>query len=153
MQKFLRRGAELLSPRTSSPATTDDDENYGFRTARTQTALFPKVDPQVDGEDCDHDCASCTVHYPARFDVEMSDKLYGHVKGWATHVLVATGKADWVRDVADEKGSVMEAIDKGGLTPSNGVCFTPSSRLFFKWRLMIVCAESEAVCFQYPGPR
>lgn len=151
MQKFLRRGAELLSPRTGSPATTDDDENYGFRKASTQTALFPKVDPAVDGEDCDHDCASCTVHYPKRFEVEMTDKLYGHVNGWATHLLVATGKSDWVRDVADEKGSVMEAIDKGGLTPSNGVCLHPSWLPFLLETDISI--EYEAVCFQYPGPR
>ncbi|KAH8697612.1 sucrase/ferredoxin domain protein [Talaromyces proteolyticus] len=112
--KLLRRGAEFLTPRTGSPATD------GFTSASSQTALFPKVDPAVDGEDCDRDCASCTIHYPAKFDVELKDKLYGNVNGWATHVLVATGKADWVRDVADEKGSVMEAIDKGGIAPNNG---------------------------------
>lgn len=52
----------------------------------------------------------------------MEDELFGHVNGWATHLLVATGKTDWVRDVADEKGSVMEAVDRGGVEPSNGVC-------------------------------
>ena len=36
-------------------------------------------------------------------------------------MLVATGKTDWVRDVADEKGSVMEAVERGGVEPSNGV--------------------------------
>jgi hypothetical protein len=49
-----------------------------------------------------------------KFDVDHQDELYGQVNGWATHLLVATGKSDWVRDVADEKGSVMEAIEKGG---------------------------------------
>jgi hypothetical protein len=68
-----------------------------------------------------HDCATCTVKYPAKFDVDHQDELYGQVNGWATHLLVATGKSDWVRDVADEEGSVMEAIEKGGLEPSNGV--------------------------------
>lgn len=123
MQSLLRRGTQFLS-RTGSPATTSDEGGGdGFKTAQSQHVLFPKVDPAVDGEDCDQDCASCTIHYPARFDVELSDKLYGNVKGWATHILVATGKSDWVRDVADEKGSVMEAIEKGGLSPSNGVRF------------------------------
>jgi len=51
----------------------------------------------------------------------VKDKLYGKVDGWATHILVATGKTDWVRDVSDEKGSVMEAIGKGNIVPSNGV--------------------------------
>ncbi|KAJ4393351.1 hypothetical protein N0V93_002559 [Gnomoniopsis smithogilvyi] len=81
--------------------------------------LFPKVSPDVDGEDCLHDCASCSIHYPRNFKIEENDDLYGHVKGWATHVLVATGKSDWVRDVTDEKGSVMEALDRAE-KPVNG---------------------------------
>lgn len=85
--------------------------------------LFPKVDPKVDGEDCDHDCASCEVKLPKGWDIDESDTLYGFVKGWSTHVLVATGKTDWVRDVEDEKGSVMEAFGKSNVKPSNGVCF------------------------------
>jgi hypothetical protein len=82
--------------------------------------LFPAVDKAADGDDCDHDCASCSVRYPKGFKIDEDDALYGFVKGWSTHVLVATGKTDWVRDVADEKGSVMQAIGntKG---PSNGV--------------------------------
>lgn len=94
--------------------------------------LFPKVSPDVDGEDCLHDCASCSIHYPKNFKIEENDELYGHVKGWATHVLVATGKSDWVRDVADEKGSVMEALDRAE-KPSNGVSnslFDPIMFLF-----------------------
>ncbi|KAL1965070.1 hypothetical protein VTN77DRAFT_6130 [Rasamsonia byssochlamydoides] len=112
MQAILRRGAKLLS-------SSKDNNDGGFRSVSSYDALFPKVDPAVDGEDCDRDCATCTVHYPAKFDVNLSDKLFGNVNGWATHVLVATGKTDWVRDVADEKGSVMEAIGKGGIEPSN----------------------------------
>jgi hypothetical protein len=85
-------------------------------------SLFPKVDPAVDGEDCDHDCESCHVKYPKGFKIDEDDKLYGHVKGWSTHILVATGKTDWARDVADEEGSVMEAIEKkANVKPSNGV--------------------------------
>ena len=40
--------------------------------------------------------------------------MYGRINGWATHILVATGKTDWVKNVANEKGSVMEAVDKFG---------------------------------------
>jgi len=62
------------------------------------------------------------VSLPRGFKIDEEDKLYGYVKGWSTHVLVATGKTDWVRDVADEKGSVMEAIaKKSSVKPSNGV--------------------------------
>lgn len=83
--------------------------------------LFPKTDPAVDGEDCLHDCDSCTIRYPSRFVVDEEDQLYGKVDAWDTHLLVATGKDDWVRDVADEKGSIMEAIRKGDIQPTNGV--------------------------------
>ena len=86
------------------------------------TELFPKVKPEVDGEDCIRDCDTCVVHYPRGFKIDEEDVLYGFVKGWSTHVLVATGKTDWVRDVADEKGSVMQAIGNSKVEPSNGVC-------------------------------
>lgn len=92
-------GAKRLASFHTQPAQQPDE-------------LFPKVDPSVDGADCLRDCASCPTSYPRTFKVDHDDALYGHVKGWATHVLVATGKTDWVRDVADEKGSVMEALDR-----------------------------------------
>lgn len=87
--------------------------------------LFPKVDPKVDGEDCLKDCDNCPTHYPKGFKIEESDDLYGGIKGWSTHVLVATGKADWTHNVADEKGSVMQAIEKAD-KPSNGVRKLPT---------------------------
>ncbi|KAI0450800.1 Sucrase/ferredoxin-like-domain-containing protein [Xylaria acuta] len=82
-------------------------------------SLFASTDPAVDGADCAHDCESCHVSYPRGFKIETDDLLYGHVKGWSTHVIVATGKSDWVRDVEDEKGSVMEAFGKA-TDPTNG---------------------------------
>ncbi|EER39803.1 sucrase/ferredoxin domain-containing protein [Histoplasma capsulatum H143] len=114
MKSLFRRGASLLNPRTPQAAAE------GETTTAAEGTLFTKVDPAIDGEDCDHDCASCTIQYPSKFDIDTKDKLYGNVKGWATHLLIATGKTDWVRDVADEEGSVMEAIEKNGLKPSNG---------------------------------
>jgi len=70
------------------------------------------------------------VKLPKGFKIDEEDELYGHVKGWATHVLVATGKTDWVRDVADEKGSVMEAIDKkADVKPSNGRLMLSASNI------------------------
>lgn len=126
MQALLRRSTALFSSSSSlgSKNSTRDASvsGTGFKTVSSYDDLFPKVDPTVDGEECLHDCATCTIRYPPKFDVEQSDELYGHVKGWSTHVLVATGKTDWVRDVADEPGSLMEAIEKGNLKPSNGVC-------------------------------
>ncbi|KAI0541932.1 Sucrase/ferredoxin-like-domain-containing protein [Xylaria digitata] len=97
-------------------------------TAPGMTELFQPTDPAVDGQDCTHDCESCHVSYPRGFKVEESDLLYGHVKGWSTHVIVATGKSDWVRDVEDEKGSVMEAF--GDATkPTNGRLMLSASNM------------------------
>ncbi|PTB68896.1 hypothetical protein BBK36DRAFT_1207107 [Trichoderma citrinoviride] len=91
-------------------------------------ALFPRTRPEADGDECLHDCDSCSVKYPRGFKVDEEDVLYGQVKGWSTHVLVGTGKTDWVRDVADERGSVMEAIQKvGGVT--NGRLMLSASNL------------------------
>lgn len=133
MQSLLKRGASFFTP-SSTAATKDNDpfcstgfldgaicSSKDFRTAPSHEQLFRKPDPVRDGEECLHDCSSCTVRYPAKFDVDMKDKMYGNVSGWSTHLLVATGKTDWVRDVADEKGSLMEAIERGGVVPSNGV--------------------------------
>ncbi|KAL9077074.1 MAG: hypothetical protein Q9157_003497 [Trypethelium eluteriae] len=91
----------------------------GFTTA-PEGKLFSKTDPTVDGEECLHDCDSCTVKLPSKFKIEEDSKLYGYVAGWQTHLLVATGKTDWLRDVEHEKGSIMEAIDKCKVEPSNG---------------------------------
>ncbi|KAK0628960.1 Sucrase/ferredoxin-like-domain-containing protein [Bombardia bombarda] len=90
--------------------------------------LFPAVDKAADGDDCDHDCDSCAVQYPKGFKIDEDDELYGFVKGWSTHVLVATGKTDWVRDVADEKGSVMQAIGNAK-APSNGKLMLSASNI------------------------
>jgi len=101
-------------------ALGDDGDSAGPASAGS---LFAKTDPAVDGDDCLHDCNSCTVRYPRNFKTEEHDLLYGHVKAWSTHLLVATGKTDWVRDVEHEKGSVMEAVGRAA-GPSNGVRFS-----------------------------
>lgn len=120
----LLRNVKSLLHRSHPSATSED-----FRTAKTETDLFPATRPEVDGEECLHDCTSCTTHYPARFSIDTSDKLYGHVKGWNTHLIVGTGKTDWVRDVTDEKGSVMQAVGKAGLDRKNGKLMLSASNL------------------------
>ena len=120
LSSFIRKGSQFLTPNASSSNLTSTANGNGFTTAPEGT-LFPKVDPAIDGEDCDHDCESCEINYPTKFKIDEDEKLYGFVKGWATHMVVATGKTDWVRDVADEKGSVMEAVGKCKVQPTNGV--------------------------------
>ncbi|KKY26768.1 putative sucrase ferredoxin domain containing protein [Diplodia seriata] len=96
------------------------EHENGFSKAPASDQLFPKTNPAVDGEECLRDCESCTIKYPRKWSIDETEDMYGHVKGWSTHLVVATGKSDWVRDVADEKGSIMEAVDKCGVKPSNG---------------------------------
>jgi len=110
LQSALAKGKAFLTPRASTDSLPQSNR-----------FIFPKVDPAVDGEDCDHDCATCEIQYPKGFKIDEEEKLYGHVNGWATHMLVATGKTDWVKDVSDEKGSVMEAVRDCKVEPSNGV--------------------------------
>jgi hypothetical protein len=117
MQALLRKGASFLTPAPTPPPEAN------ISTAAEGT-LFPTVDPAVDGEECLHDCSTCTIQYPRKWSIDETDKLYGQVKGWSTHLLVATGKTDWVRDVADEKGSVMEAVGNAA-KPDNGVRMFP----------------------------
>lgn len=112
---------KLTSALSSSEVPTLPRKDGEFGKATRTEHLFPTTDPAVDGDECLRDCDSCSVKYPRKFEIDETEELYGHVKGFSTHLLVATGKTDWVRDVADEKGSVMEAVDRGDVKPSNGV--------------------------------
>jgi hypothetical protein len=131
MISALQRARTFLTPTSSSTNIHKSGLNgdAAFTTAHATTALFPTVDRAVDGEDCDRDCATCTIEYPQKFSIDEDDKLYGHVKAWHTHMLVATGKTDWVRDVADEKGSVMEAVGKHGQQLKNGKMMLSASNM------------------------
>ena len=122
---LLRNVRAFLTPTASGANSQVDltgrgDGVVGFSRAKTESELFTPTDPQIDGEDCLHDCSTCTVEYPRKFNVDESDHLFGHVKGFNSHLIVATGKRDWVRDVMDEKGSVMEAVGRVGVERSNG---------------------------------
>lgn len=89
---------------------------------RSQGYIFPRVNPEEDGEDCLKDCSDCTAQFPLKVKVETSRPLYGHIKQFHTHVLVATGKTDWVEKVENEKGSLMEAFKSDAGKPTHGVC-------------------------------
>lgn len=110
LANVLQKGKAFLTPRGSNDSLPCAN---GF--------IFPSVDKDIDGEDCDHDCETCEVKLPKGWKIDYDEKLYGHVNGFATHMLVATGKTDWVKDVSDEKGSVMEAVRDCKIEPSNGV--------------------------------
>lgn len=135
---LLRRGTSFF---TSSSAAAKP----GADGKATKETLFPLVTCDHDDEksaddDCDHDCAACpsgadggVSGYGKAFDkagVDTDSELYGGVKKYSRHVIVATGESDWVRDVDEIKGSVMEAlkktVDKGLVDDRNGVCSAPA---------------------------
>ncbi|KAL5359766.1 Sucrase/ferredoxin-like-domain-containing protein [Aspergillus floccosus] len=95
----------------------------------TTDYLFPTVDPAQDGPDCQSDCADCTVHFPSKVKIETSRPLYGHIKQFSTHVLVATGRSDWTQKVEHEKGSLMEAFDSSSVKSKQGRIMVSASNL------------------------
>jgi hypothetical protein len=145
---------KLTSALSSSEVPTLKKDGAFAKATKTEQ-LFPTTDPAVDGDECLHDCSSCTVKYPRKFEIDETEELYGHVKGFSTHLIVATGKTDWVRDVADEKGSIMEAVDRGDVKPSNGVSFT-----FYNYKpeinrreKLIRDPETHALRLRHPHPK
>jgi hypothetical protein len=154
---MLRNLSYKLTSALSSnevPTLKDSDE---FTKAKKTEDLFPTTNPAIDGDDCLHDCASCSVKYPRKFEIDETEELYGHVKGWSTHLVVATGKTDWVRDVADEKGSIMEAVDRGDAKPSNGVSLLWAQSACDTAVLWALSTDTEletyAICLQHARPR
>ncbi|KAL2004299.1 hypothetical protein VTN02DRAFT_4024 [Thermoascus thermophilus] len=104
-----------------------EDEN---RANKSNTEyLFPKVDPKEDGPDCQKDCADCTLHYPAKFSIDTHRQLYGNIKPFTTHILVATGRSDWAQKVEHEKGSLMEALHESSATSKYGRVMISASNL------------------------
>ena len=84
--------------------------------------IFPRVRPEQDGEDCLKDCADCTVRCPSNVKIDTSRPLYGQIKPFHAHILVATGQSDWVEKVEKDSGSLMEALDAESGGSKLGVC-------------------------------
>jgi hypothetical protein len=112
----------MLKSWFSAPRGEAKDEHD--RSSSKHGYLFPTVTPQDDGPDCLRDCADCTVHYPIKFHINGDRKLYGNVKPFTTHVLVATGRSDWPEKVERQKGSLMEALHDTPVKSRDGVCTT-----------------------------
>ncbi|KAG6319780.1 hypothetical protein E4U44_006702 [Claviceps purpurea] len=128
-QKIAVSLKSLVSSVLGDNSKRSSSSSSSSKTASTCTDLFPKTDPSADGDDCLHDCDSCSVRYPRGFSIDEADVLYGQVKGWSTHLVIGTGKTDWTRDVADEKGSVMEAIARAKDLPTNGRLMVSASNM------------------------
>lgn len=110
--------------------------------------VFPTVNPKEDGPDCTKDCADCTVRYPSRFKVETARPLYGHIKPFTTHLLVATGKDDWTEKVERERGSLMEALHDSPATDKYGVSYDSSHLIFSNANCLIIAGYD--ISIEYP---
>lgn len=110
----------MLKSWFSAPRSLQQDKHE--RSSSKGNYIFPPVTPHDDGADCLRDCADCTVHYPARFHIDHDRKLYGKIKPFTTHVLVATGRSDWEEKVEREQGSLMEALHETPVKSRDGVC-------------------------------
>ncbi|KAJ5459971.1 uncharacterized protein N7458_001523 [Penicillium daleae] len=91
--------------------------------------VFPKVNQDEDGPDCLKDCADCTIQFPAKVKVESSMPLYGHIKEFHSHVLVATGRSDWKEKVGQERGSLMEAFEDSSAKSKRGRYMVSASNI------------------------
>jgi len=117
-----RLGSSFLTPRSQSPSQA------------TKESLFPPIPAD---EECNHDCNGCPISdsgsgYGKAFDkigINTTDALGGQVKPYSTHVIVATGKTDWIRDVEDIEGSVMEALAGKRAAVENGKVMISASNL------------------------
>ncbi|KAI9810364.1 MAG: hypothetical protein M1826_003640 [Phylliscum demangeonii] len=96
---------------TTTPSDTPADSSDPAAPA-VKPIFFPGVDDD-DAEACEANCGDCSVHFPGSFagSIDEEDALYGKVDGWATHVLVATGRTNWKHVVAEEEGSLMQALE------------------------------------------
>ncbi|KAF7507462.1 hypothetical protein GJ744_010393 [Endocarpon pusillum] len=136
MQSVIQRTKAFLTPSTSSTNVSKSSSAQPSPPSTPASSLssspyiFPPVSSDsTDDPNCLHDCSTCTIHYPSKWSIDESDAIYGHIRGWATHLLIATGKTDWVRDIADEKGSVMRAVGKHGTDLENGRCMVSACNM------------------------
>lgn len=86
------------------------------------------------------DCESCTHKYPSSLSIDKDMPLWGTVKPWQHHLLVATGKTDWVHDVTGESGTLAHALDanESKWRPDNSRIVISNSSLppsdeYFEW--------------------
>lgn len=100
------------------------------------------IESQFTVADCSpSDCDSCSEKYPSSLSIDNSAPLWGSVKPWRHHILCATGKTDWIRDVTEERDSLAQAIERSRnlwATPKENAVILSSSLAppeeYFEWQ-------------------
>ena len=68
MASLLRTLTDRFTPNASSTdLTATERRKDGFLTAKGTDALFQRTKAEIDGDDCLHDCESCTVSLPRKW--------------------------------------------------------------------------------------
>src|SRR5438105_13868122 len=105
----LQSGAESQLP---SPPQGDSSPEIPFPLARL--------------EECLACTAACTdeeqVSYPSYISksIDRELPLAGSVKPYGRHILISTGRTDWIHSIDEEEGSVAQGIFKGLYDPKLG---------------------------------
>ncbi|KAG8758886.1 hypothetical protein FRC14_007151 [Serendipita sp. 396] len=76
---------------------------------------------------CADPCEAGHLEYPPRFDVDTSGDMLGSVKPYMRQVVISTGKADWVREVTDEDGSLAQLLSSVSTSSSSSPAITAPS--------------------------
>lgn len=66
----------------------------------------------IEISECDLDCGSCDFDYPKSVSIDLSAQLWQSTKEYGMHIVVPTGKSDWVHDPTLESGTVVHAVSK-----------------------------------------
>lgn len=98
--------------------------------------IFPTVDPESDGPDCQKDCADCTVKFPSKLKIETLAPLYGRIKPFGAHILIATASSDWEPKIQEVKGSLAQAFDVNSSVSNQGVCLHYFISIFIPFSLL-----------------
>lgn len=116
------RNKFLLKKRASSSVTSSGTSTPTSLISGTESQIFtqpssPEIPfPQANLEECLACETPCTpeeeVSYPSYISksIDRELPLAGTVKPYGRHILVSTGKTDWIHSIDEEDGSITQAI-------------------------------------------
>lgn len=75
----------------------------------------PSIEQEIEkkgfsNSDCSFDCSSCSSKFPASVSIEEKDQLWNSTKEYGLHIVVASGKTDWLHDACLVSGTVGNAV-------------------------------------------
>jgi hypothetical protein len=116
LRKKSERGAAESSPSTGTATPIVSGAETGLPTPKRSSSPYEIPFPLADLEECLACEAPCTpeeqVEYPSYISksIDRDLPLMGSVKPYGRHILISTGKKDWVHSIDEEDGSVAQAI-------------------------------------------